>query len=146
MKLNVEQELKKLEAMGAGQLLARWRVLFKNAPRNQRRDHLIAEIAYHLQVQAYGGLTPTIRNKLERMAFGDQHQAQPKYSITQGTRLVREWNGAQHVVIVHADGYEYNGKRYRSLTNIACEITGTRWSGPLFFGLKKQKGSHEKAA
>lgn len=136
--LHLKQRLAALEAMDREALLVEWRRHFKTPPRNTRRDYLLAEISYHLQVQAHGGISPTIRNKLERMAFGDQLQAQQKYSITNGTHLVREWNGVRHNVIVHEDGYEYSGKRYRSLSNIACEITGTRWSGPLFFGLRKQ--------
>lgn len=144
--LHLKQRLVALEAMDREALLIEWRRHFKPPPRNTRRDYLLAEIGYHLQVQAHGRISPTIRNKLERMAFGEQQQAQPKYNIANGTRLVREWNGVQHSVIVHTDGYEYDGKRYRSLTNIACKITGTRWSGPLFFGLKKQERQNAKAA
>lgn len=146
MKRTISQQLKHLNGLDAEALRVEWHRHFKFEPRSMRRDFMLAEIACHLQQKAHGGLSATVKNKLERMAFGHQQQTQPKFTVTTGTRLVREWNGTQHVVIADADGYEYQGARYRSLSNIACKITGTRWSGPLFFGLKKQKGSHEKAA
>ena len=62
----------------------------------------------------------------------------PPISLKPGTRLVREWRGVTHTVLVHADGFEWNGKRYRSLTVIAREITGAHWSGPRFFGLRRR--------
>ena len=65
--------------------------------------------------------------------------ATPPISLKPGTRLVREWRGVTHTVLVHADGVEWNGRRYRSLTVIAREITGAHWSGPRFFGLKKAR-------
>ena len=64
----------------------------------------------------------------------------PPISLKPGTRLVREWRGATHTVLVHADGFEWHGKRYRSLTIVAREITGAHWSGPRFFGLRKCAG------
>jgi hypothetical protein len=63
-----------------------------------------------------------------------------------GTRLVREWRGVTHTVLVHADGFEWNGRRYRSLTIVAREITGAHWSGPRFFGLRKRAGRSVESA
>lgn len=146
MKNDLVHELNKISVMDTEQLLALWGVIFKEIPRNRRREYLIAEISYHLQVKAYGGISTTVKNKLERMAFGGQSQHQGKFTMQPGSRLVRDWNGKTHAVIVHADGYEYEGRRYRSLSKVATAITGAHWSGPLFFGLKKQKGSYEKAA
>ena len=145
MKHNIARQLKHLMAMDREALLAEWSRHFKTPPRSTRRDYLLAEISYHLQVCVLGGISTTVKNKLERMAFGGQSQHQGKFTMQQGSRLVREWNGRAHTVIVHADGYEYEGARYRSLSKVATAITGAHWSGPLFFGLKKQKGSHEKA-
>jgi hypothetical protein len=132
--------------MDADALVSRWRVLFKTEPHVMRREKMIVEIAYKMQAKAHGDLSKTIKNKLDRMAFGEQQKSQPKFTLSTGMTLTREWNGTRYVVTVCENGFEYKGKPYRSLSNIACEITGTRWSGPLFFGLKKQKGSHEKAA
>ena len=74
--------------------------------------------------------SPLVRSPMERR----------KISLTTGTRLVREWRGVTHTVLVHADGFEWNGRRYRSLTIVAREITGAHWSGPRFFGLRKYAG------
>ncbi len=146
MDTGLQKRLTALAEMDREALLAEWPRHFKTPPRNTRRDYLLAEISYHLQVRALGGISTTVKNKLERMAFGGQSQHQGKFTMQQGSRLVREWNGRTHTVIVHADGYEYEGARYRSLSKVATAITGAHWSGPLFFGIKKQKGSHEKAA
>jgi hypothetical protein len=149
MKLPISQQLNALQGLDFKALAMRWQKLFKTEPKALRREVMIAEIAYQLQVKLYGGLNKTTKNKLERMAFGVQQQSQPKFTLSHGTRLVREWNGTQHIVTVCEQGFEYQGKPYRSLSHIACEITGTRWSGPLFFGLKKQvsaRKNHEKSA
>lgn len=146
MESGLQKRLTALAAMDRDALLAEWTHHFKTPPRNTRRDYLLAELSYHLQVRARGGISTTVKNKLERMAFGGQSQHQGKFTMQPGSLLVREWNGRAHTVIVHADGYEYEGARYRSLSKVATVITGAHWSGPLFFGIKKQKGSHEKAA
>lgn len=146
MDTGLQKRLGALAEMERESLLVEWSRYFKTPPRSTRREYLMAEISYYLQVKAHGGLGATVKNKLERMAFGGQERHQGKFSMQPGGRLVREWNGRQHIVIIHKDEYEYEGERYRSLSKIAAAITGAHWSGPLFFGLKKQKGSHEKAA
>jgi hypothetical protein len=146
MDTGLHKQLTALAAMDREALLVEWPRHCKTPPRSTRRDYLLAEISYHLQARVLGGISTTVKNKLERMAFGGQSQHQGKFTMQQGSRLVREWNGRAHTVIVHADGYEYEGARYRSLSKVATAITGAHWSGPLFFGLKKQKGAHEKAA
>ncbi|MCI5049508.1 MAG: DUF2924 domain-containing protein [Rickettsiales bacterium] len=142
----VQQRLAELESMDATALKAEWHRYFKQPPLRKRREYLISNIAYKIQEKAYCGLSRTVINKLERMAFGDQQASQPKYKLTPGTQLVREWNGKRYHVTVTADGFEYDGRAYRSLTKIATEITGARWSGLLFFGLRKQENCHAKAA
>ena len=96
--------------------------------------------AYRLQEQALGGLKPTTRRFLEQAAedasAGRQISA-PSLTIKSGTRLLREWHGVTHEVMVADDGVLYRDKRYRSLSEVARVITGVKWSGPLFFGLKK---------
>jgi hypothetical protein len=70
--------------------------------------------------------------------------AEPSISLRPGTRLVREWQGVTHNVFIHADGIEWRGQRYRSLSVVARKITGARWSGPRFFGLRRQLDSHSR--
>lgn len=146
MDYQLKERLTAVAAMDREALLTEWPRHFKTPPRNTRQDYLLAEISYHLQARTLGGVSTTVKNKLERMAFGGQLQHHGKVSMQPGSRLVRDWNGRSHTVIVHADGYEYEGARYRSLSKVATAITGAHWSGPLFFGIKKQKGANEKAA
>ena len=97
-------------------------------------------------IQAAGNVArrpfPSILRKLERFNIevqeSDKRRPAPPISMKSGTRLVREWRGVTHTVLVHADGLEWSGRRYASLTIIAREITGAHWSGPRFFGLRKR--------
>jgi len=98
---------------------------------------------YKLQERAYGGLSLATARKLEHanadpLSRGAAKPVQP-ISLRPGTRLVREWRGVTHTVLIHADGIEWRGQRYRSLTIVARKITGARWSGPRFFGLRRQQ-------
>jgi hypothetical protein len=142
----LEIRLRSLSKMSNTQLHLEWRDLFKSPPPRQvRRDLLIKFLAYRMQEQAYGGLSPTTRKRLGEFARKLETNPNSELSgaprIKPGTRLIREWRGQSHRVTVLENGYEYAGKRYSSLSRIACLITGTRWSGPLFFGLK---GNHNK--
>lgn len=92
-------------------------------------------VAYEVQAARYGGLPLRTRNKLQAIA-SDLAVAPAGPSLRSGSRLVRDWNGITHVVDVVKGGYRYHGRVYRSLSAIAREITGARWSGPRFFGLK----------
>jgi hypothetical protein len=92
-------------------------------------------VAYEVQAARYGGLPLRTRNKLQAIA-SDLAVAPAGPSLRSGSRLVRDWNGVTHVVDVVKGGYRYQGRIYRSLSAIAREITGARWSGPRFFGLK----------
>jgi Protein of unknown function (DUF2924) len=100
---------------------------------------LIRAIAYRLQEQAFGGLKPSTRRQLARVAEETAGGNSPKNPQSRkagtGTILVREWQGKSHHITVLDDGVAFNGKRYRSLSEVAREITGSRWSGPRFFGL-----------
>jgi hypothetical protein len=100
-------------------------------------------LAYKLQEQAYGGLKPQVKRRLRELAVrfaADPRQDVAKLAtparIKPGTRLIREWQGESHHVTVSERGFEYQGRVYASLSEIARHITGTRWSGPLFFGLR----------
>jgi hypothetical protein len=103
-------------------------------------------LAYKLQERAYGGLKPEIRRHLEKLAASYKRDPDKKAAsfaiprrIKPGTRLLRQWNGKTHQVTVVEDGFEYEGARYKSLSVIARLITETRWSGPLFFGLTRNR-------
>src|ERR1700680_3821179 len=106
------------------------------------RDLLIRGISYKLQERAYGGLSMATARKLEQagadsLGRGAVKPAAP-VSVRPGTRLLREWRGVTHMVLIHADGIEWRGQRYRSLSVVARKITGARWSGPRFFGLRRR--------
>jgi Protein of unknown function (DUF2924) len=118
-----------------------WRELFDTEPPGFNRRYIESRLAYRLQEIAYGGLRPDTVRRLEALGEeldgGDVAKRRVRHDrkLLVGTRLIREWRGTEHVVTVLADSYEYEGRRYKSLSAIARCVTGTRWSGPLFFGL-----------
>lgn len=135
-----------LPRMSKAQLLALWKQLLRiSPPRHIRRDLFIRLLAYQMQEQAYGGLSPATRKRLRELARKFDANPNAELSgvvrIKPGTRLLRDWRGQSHRITVLENGYEYAGKCYPSLSQIARVITGTRWSGPLFFGLR---GNHDK--
>ncbi len=148
MPLEIKPRLTLLPTLSKPQLFALWKRLFRGSPPRQiRRDLLIRLVAYRMQEQAHGGLRAETRNRLRELArkFAVKPDAEISGAqrIKPGTRLVREWRGHSHQVTILEGGYEYAGRRYSSLSEIARLITGTRWSGPLFFGLKRsQAGNH----
>jgi len=100
---------------------------------------MIRTFANKLQERVHGG--PSLRRRLQSLAGGLEKGAvsfDPGIVLKTGTTLVRQWRGHTHAVLVHEDGFEYEGRRYRSLTVIAQRITGTHWSGPRFFGVSKR--------
>jgi hypothetical protein len=105
------------------------------------RDIMMRAIAYRLQEIAHGGLSKATQRRL--MTLSNQLETAGRIMppsgprIKPGSRLVREWHGRTHTVCVTDDGFEFQGKTYRSLTKIALDITGAQWSGPRFFGLTK---------
>jgi hypothetical protein len=104
-------------------------------------------ITYKLQERPLGGLSKSIMRKLERLNFDlEASDAKKRTADFAGTRLVLEWRGVTYTVLVHADGFEWNGRRYRSLTIVAREITGAHWSGPRFFGLRNRAGRSVESA
>jgi hypothetical protein len=122
-----------LEVLSREDLIERWTGLVGGPPPARlRRATLIRILACELQWEASGQARPPIRRQLESAVRARQPGRSP---TRHGTRLVREWNGREHVVDVTEDGYCWNGKTWRSLSAIAREITGARWSGPRFFGV-----------
>ncbi|MBX6322412.1 MAG: DUF2924 domain-containing protein [Rhodospirillaceae bacterium] len=121
-------------------LKAMWRELFDREPPPYNRRFLESRLAYRIQELAYGGLKPQTIERLDALAeaLGDP-KAPRRRSLERpiaGTRLIREWQGVEHCVTVLDEGFEYQGRRYKSLSAIARAITGTRWNGLVFFGLK----------
>jgi hypothetical protein len=106
-----------------------------------RKELLVRVIAYRLQEREFGALSEASCRRLRHLASALEANPNAEIStrppIKPGTRLVRQWKDQVHVVEAEAKGYQYKGARYESLSEIARVITGTRWSGPLFFGLKK---------
>jgi len=139
--VDVQKQLESLQGLDKAALRAQWLELFKRpAPPQLRRDLLLRILTYRIQEQAYGGLSARTRSRLRqlaRMLEKNPKAALPSApTIKPGTRLLRQWQGQTHTVTVIEGGFDYKGKRYASLSQIARLITGTRWSGPLFFGLK----------
>lgn len=138
----IQQRIKELPTLQRSQLLDLWLNNFgKPAPAGIRRELIIPILAYRLQEQAHGGLNKETIAKLRKIANDcDQKSTSSRRShrIKPGTRIVRHWNGKPHEVTVVNDGFLYRGTTYKSLSEIARQITGTRWSGPLFFGLKRR--------
>jgi len=141
---SVEVELEQLPTLSSEELDARWRELYgAERPRRIYGELLIGVLAYRLQERALGGLKPATRRLLRQVA-GNPGERRSLDALTRprlraGAVLLREWHGATHRVTVLEHGYEYSGQRLKSLSEIARRITGSRWSGPLFFGLKAKE-------
>lgn len=154
-KEEVEREIDALDTLDTKALKAKWAALYQRDPPSRIRAGLLRlGIAYRLQEHAFGGLKPQTIRLLRRLATqlrseraasqgGAEIDAGPSarptvsqsFALTPGTRLMREWNGSTEVVDVVADGFVWRGTTYRTLSSVAGAITGTKWSGPKFFGL-----------
>jgi Protein of unknown function (DUF2924) len=150
----VETEIARLDGLARHALRALWRKHHRCTPPVKiGRDLMIRAIAYKIQERAYGGLSLATLRRLRSLAQAIEDKGasafDPGIALKPGARLIREWHGRTHTVIVLDDGFEYDGRRYRSLTRIAKLITGAHWSGPVFFGAKKRtsraavEASHE---
>jgi hypothetical protein len=141
------KQLAALDAMGLDELRAKWTELFGTEAPGYNRGFLVKRLSYRVQELAYGGLGAETRARLDRVLEAEGYddlgrpgkRAPARHSgegIVPGTLLVRDYQGRRHTVTVTAEGFEYCGKPYRSLSPIAREITGTNWNGPAFFGLR----------
>jgi hypothetical protein len=146
---SVEDEIAHLRGLDLKGLRSRWQTVFqRSAPAHLTRYLLFAVIAYRIQVDRYGDLDHATRQVLERT---DSREARPAMSarlasfdqkrteLTPGTVLVREWDRQSQRVMVMADGFAWNGQTYDSLSKVAFAITGTKWNGPRFFGLRDKE-------
>ncbi len=138
----IENEIAALEDMGAQELRRRWRHFYHTEqPAGLSRDLQTRAIAYKMQERVHGSLPQYVKRKLRTLAkqleTGSSGKFKPGIMLKPGAKLVREWGGRPHNVVVLDDGFDYEGKRYPSLSAIAREITGARWSGPRFFGIRQ---------
>ena len=138
----VERQIAGLAERSTPDLRVAWRQLHRTGPPlGLSRDLLIRALANQLQEQRYGGVSRALRRRLQNLAeVSDKAMmaVDPGLVLKAGTTLVRQWRGHTHMVLVHNDGFEHAGQRYRSLTAIAERITEAHWSGPRFFGLTKR--------
>lgn len=133
--MRVEEEVAALATMSPAQLRQRWSDIADSiVPRVSPRLLRLA-LAYELQAKAHGGLSRRTRQRLDQLAAAKTRTSEAR----PGMRLVREWNGIVHVVTIGEDSaIGWNDRTWRSLSEVARAITGTRWSGPAFFGLKRK--------
>ena len=133
--------IRSLPTLPKERLLVLWTENFGTPANSIRAELMLPVLAFRIQEKAYGGLDAGIKHRLRELtgslAPRSRIQAEARNRFKPGTRLVREWKGKIHEVILTDDGYEHQGKKYKSLSPIACAITGTHWSGPAFFGTKK---------
>ena len=146
-----KEALSRLPELDLRQLRELWCRLYKTAaPPRLSRELLIRAVAYRIQELASGGLRPELQRQLHQIALELQQtgratmRARPQ--LKPGTRLLREWQGRSHEVLVLNDGFSWQATHYRSLSAIARKITGTAWSGPLFFGLRSNRSASRPLA
>ena len=134
-------ELAALPGKTTPELNQMWRKLFESDPPQAGKDYLVRRLAYRVQELACGslsGATTTLLDGLRQNPVPGKTPAKAEVATpAPGARMIREWQGTEHVVAVLDDGFEYQGRKFKSLSSVAKAITGTHWSGPLFFGLRK---------
>lgn len=137
----IEDELRVVEEMSLDQLRVEWHRRWRDDPPSIRtRDILMRLVAWRMQVEVFGDIKPETKRALQRLKESCGRSVQkPGLSLKTGTILIREWQGTVHRVLVTEDGFLYDEKKYRSLSEIARTITGSRWSGPRFFGLEDKQ-------
>ena len=141
----IPARLSALKTTSTPDLKRQWRELFDSEPPPFNRRYLESRLAYRIQELAYGGLKPETVKRLEALGEqldgGDRKKSRIRANMMPitGTRLIREWQGVEHLVTVTADGFDWQGRPYKSLSAIARAITGTRWNGWVFFGLKNHR-------
>lgn len=146
----IEAEIGRLPGLGLAELRRRWLALCgRPAPKFLRRKLLVRALAHQMQVEAYGGLSPQTVRRLRAIAAATQNgnadEALAAPRLKPGTHLLRLWQDQTHCVTVGNDGFEWQGKRYKTLSAVARAITGTNWNGYAFFGLKRRAARNKNA-
>lgn len=140
MNEDIVEKVAALPTLENDELKKFWRELFDESAPRKKRDYLIPRLAWRIQELAYGGISDEAQDRINRLVRSKE-QIKPSSNRTRrpavGTKLIREYQGVEHHVTVTRNGFEYQNRTYRSLSHVAREITGTRWSGPLFFGLSR---------
>ena len=144
-------EIGRLPALSLLELRNRWKALFgHSAPKSLRRSFLARAVAYQMQVEACGGLPIPTRRRLREIVNavrnGDANAVAGSVRIRPGTQMVRQWQDTTHTVTALAEGFEWNGRTYKSLSAVANAITGTNWNGFAFFGIKRAPSGNKNAA
>ena len=151
---SVLRQLATLETMTLEQLRQKWLDLYGSDAPRYKKQFLIKRLAYRIQELFYGGLSEAAKAHLGQVAREDpvarvdarvSKNPEGKADILPGTRFVRIWKDRRYEVLAQEKGFEYEGRIFRSLSAVAREITGTRWNGRLFFGLKKHNGGANHA-
>lgn len=139
MTASVLQQLNELQEMDMSDLKETWKNYFETDPPKFNRANIERKIAYRIQELAFSGLSNETRERIKKMRknLSANNRKRNKNLPPVGTILTREYKGIEHRVTILADGFEYQNMKYKNLSVIARTITGTRWSGPVFFGLKK---------
>lgn len=138
--IDIAAAIARLQNLTIDALRAEWRRLYQTPPpKRLSQDILMRGITYTLQENAFGGLSKSLLGKLQDSGGEADNPASVRrrlrIAVKPGTRLVREWHDVTHTVVILADGVEWRGQKYRSLSIVAQKITGAHWSGPRFFGL-----------
>ncbi len=144
------RQIKELQDKSFAELKQLWRDYYQAEPPPYRRGFMLRALAYRIQELTYGGLPERTARKLDELV-AEASGAKLKKRVSavtmpiSGTRLVREWRGERHEVVIQPDGFDYAGRKWKSLSAIAQAITGAHWNGPVFFGLRKEQKSTEAA-
>ena len=142
--MSVQEDIVALGFMSLDELRDEWRRHYRRVPPSKlSRDLLVRSIAYKIQEREFGGLRPSTKRSLQSFAIsgvtgprdGRKRPAHPQ----PGAKLIREWQGRTYAVTIMEKGFEFDARWYRSLSEIAREITGAHWSGPRFFGLTSKR-------
>ncbi len=140
MNADVIGKVAALPSLENDELKKLWIELFDEPTPRKKRDYLIPRLAWRIQELAYGGLSDNAQDRINRLMRSKEELKPANRRVRRpavGTKLIREYQGIEHQVTVTRNGFEYQGRSFGSLSHIAREITGTRWSGPLFFGLTR---------
>lgn len=152
---SLDDEIARLRGLNVEGLRARWHSVFRRrAPPHLPRHLLFGILAYRVQAERLGDLDADTRRVLDRIGSGSTEETVSRLvtnlnirrqtELTPGTLLVREWDGHPQRVMVLADGFAWNGKTFESLSKVAFAMTGTRWNGPRFFGLRDKPSSEAR--
>ncbi len=147
----LESEIGRLPSLSLLELRHRWQTLFGHpAPKSLRRNFLARAVAYQMQVEAYGGLSAATKRRLREIANaarnGDANAILASSRVKPGTQMIRQWQNTTHTVTALAEGFEWNGRTYKSLSAVANAITGTSWNGFSFFGIKRAPSGNKNAS